>query len=104
MKTSIPTRRRRPSSCPAFCRFPVRSLAVLAVLAVASTRAADPTPTPTPVPMPTGKGGNTPDDGHQPFDPNPRDPQSPTNKVMVYGIDHNGNVVPQKRFFAVSSG
>lgn len=46
-------------------------------------------------PMPTGLGGDKPDDGKQPFDPNPA-PGSPTSEILTYGKDGNNVAVPLK--------
>ena len=37
--------------------------------------------------MPTGPGGGQPDDGKQPFDPNPAAPGSKTRQFLTYGVD-----------------
>ncbi len=46
--------------------------------------------------MPTGRGGVQPDDGIQPFDPNPSASGSITRQFMTYGVDADGNTVPRK--------
>lgn len=46
--------------------------------------------------MPTGRGGGQPDDGAQPFDPNPAASGSITSQVLTYGVDADGNAVPRK--------
>lgn len=46
--------------------------------------------------MPTGVGGGTPDNGLQPFDPNPSAGGSPTRSFLTYGVDRDGNTVPTK--------
>ena len=48
--------------------------------------------------MPTGHGGGQPDDGQQPFDPDPAAPGSLTRKFITYGKDSDGNEVPLKTF------
>ena len=45
--------------------------------------------------MPTGRGGQ-PDDGMQPFDPNPAAPGSLTRRFLTYGVDSDGTTVPRK--------
>ena len=45
--------------------------------------------------MPTGPGGGKPDDGIQPYDPNPR-PRFQTRKFLTYGVDSDGTPVPVK--------
>src|SRR5262245_5040122 len=46
--------------------------------------------------MPTGRGGGQPDNGIQPFDPNPARRESITKKFLTYGEDSDGNTVPTK--------
>jgi hypothetical protein len=46
--------------------------------------------------MPTGPGGGQPDDGIQPFDPNPAAPGSKTRQFLTYGVDPDGNSIPFK--------
>jgi hypothetical protein len=46
--------------------------------------------------MPTGIGGGTPDDGVQPFDPNPAVPGSPTRTFLTYRQDADGHTIPKK--------
>jgi hypothetical protein len=46
--------------------------------------------------MPTGHGGGQPDDGQQPFDPNPSAAGSWTRQFLTYGVDADGNTVPLK--------
>ena len=46
--------------------------------------------------MPTGPGGGQPDDGKQPFDPNPAAPGSKTRQFLTYGVDSDNNPVPRK--------
>jgi hypothetical protein len=46
--------------------------------------------------MPTGPGGGLPNDGMQPFDPNPAAPASRTRQFLTYGVDSDGNTVPTK--------
>jgi hypothetical protein len=46
--------------------------------------------------MPTGPGGGQPDDGIQPFDPNPAAPGSLTRRFLTYGIDADGIPIPVK--------
>jgi hypothetical protein len=46
--------------------------------------------------MPTGPGGGQPDDGIQPFDPNPAAPGSKTRQFLTYGVDLDGTTVPLK--------
>jgi hypothetical protein len=46
--------------------------------------------------MPTGPGGGQPDDGIQPFDPNPATAGSKTRAFLTYGFDSDGNAVPPK--------
>ena len=46
--------------------------------------------------MPTGRGGGQPDNGIQPFDPNPADLNSLTRQFMTYGKDSDNNDVPRK--------
>ena len=46
--------------------------------------------------MPTGHGGGQPDDGIQPFDPNPSAPNSLTRQFMTYGKDSDSNTIPLK--------
>ena len=62
-----------------------------ATLLVPFARAAEP-----PILMPTGRGGGQPDNGIQPFDPNPAGRGSITRKFMTYGEDSDGNTVPTK--------
>lgn len=46
--------------------------------------------------MPTGAGGGMPDDGSQPFDPNPAANGSRTRQFLTYGVDSDGNTIPLK--------
>jgi hypothetical protein len=46
--------------------------------------------------MPTGRGGGQPDNGIQPYDPNPASSGSLTRSFMTYGIDSDGNAIPVK--------
>ncbi|MDD5200193.1 MAG: hypothetical protein PHC88_10380 [Terrimicrobiaceae bacterium] len=46
--------------------------------------------------MPTGAGGGQPDNGTQPFDPNPAASGSPTRQFLTYGFDSDSNAVPLK--------
>jgi hypothetical protein len=46
--------------------------------------------------MPTGPGGGQPDDGTQPFDPNPAASGSKTRQFLTYGFDSDNNPVPLK--------
>jgi hypothetical protein len=46
--------------------------------------------------MPTGPGGGQPDDGIQPFDPNPAVPGSKTRQFLTYGVDADGIRIPLK--------
>jgi hypothetical protein len=46
--------------------------------------------------MPTGRGGGQPDNGIQPFDPNPADLNSLTRQFMTYGKDSDNNPVTPK--------
>lgn len=46
--------------------------------------------------MPTGPGGGKPDDGKQPFDPNPAAAGSLTKQILTYGVDKDGNAIPVK--------
>lgn len=46
--------------------------------------------------MPTGPGGGQPDDGLQPFDPNPAADGSRTRQFLTYGKDADGNAIPLK--------
>jgi hypothetical protein len=62
-----------------------------AFLPVPFARAAEP-----PYLMPTGPGGGQPDDGIQPFDPNPAAPGSLTRRFLTYGVDPDGNRIPLK--------
>jgi hypothetical protein len=75
--------------------FPLMAAFVLAaasLLSPSTGAAADPTYL-----MPTGPGGGKPDDGKQPFDPNPALPDSKTNKqVLTYGKDKDGTSIPLK--------
>jgi hypothetical protein len=76
-----------------FLKSVVLGAAVLtaAFLLVPFARAEEP-----PRPMPTGHGGGQPDDGMQPFDPNPSAPNSLTRQFMTYGKDSDGNTIPRK--------
>ena len=67
------------------------ALLTAASLLVPFARAAEP-----PILMPTGRGGGQPDNGIQPFDPNPAGRGSITRKFMTYGEDSDGNTVPTK--------
>ncbi|HEY8901085.1 MAG TPA: hypothetical protein VIM61_11800 [Chthoniobacterales bacterium] len=60
-------------------------------LAASDGKAAEPTYL-----MPTGRGGGQPDNGIQPFDPNPAGPGSPTRQFLTYGADADGNTIPVK--------
>ena len=62
-----------------------------AFLAPSTATAADPTYL-----MPTGRGGGHPDDGMQPFDPNPAASGSNTRQFLTYGVDADGTEVPLK--------
>jgi hypothetical protein len=46
--------------------------------------------------MPTGPGGGQPDDGVQPFDPDPATAGSKTRQFLTYGTDSDGNAIPLK--------
>jgi hypothetical protein len=67
------------------------ALLTAASLLVPFARAAEP-----PYLMPTGPGGGQPDDGIQPFDPNPAAPGSLTRRFLTYGIDADGIPIPVK--------
>jgi hypothetical protein len=66
-------------------------LTAASLLAPSTGAAADPTYL-----MPTGPGGGQPDDGIQPFDPNPAAPGSLTRRFLTYGVDPDGNRIPLK--------
>jgi hypothetical protein len=66
-------------------------LTAASLLSPATEAAADPTYL-----MPTGPGGGQPDDGIQPFDPNPAAPGSLTRRFLTYGVDSDLTTIPLK--------